>query len=199
MAELHDWLNAQLARISRNHDLAKAINYMLRRWDAFTRFLDDGRVCLSNNAAERSLRCVPLGRKSWLFCGSDRGGQRAAVAYSLIQTCRLNDVDPQAWLADVPRPHRRPSHQSDRRLAPVELAGRSDRSRRLTQLRRGTRRMLTQAEYRWIELYGHGLRANMPWWAPFDLRVWPRLDQWIDWIGPVVATCAVAWRVGRRR
>ncbi len=101
MAELHDWLNAQLAKISRNHDLAKAINYMLRRWDAFTRFLNDGRVCLSNNAAERALRCVPLGRKSWLFCGSDRGGQRAAVAYSLIQTCRLNDVDPQAWLADV--------------------------------------------------------------------------------------------------
>lgn len=101
MAELHDWLNTQLGRISRNHDLAKAINYMLRRWDAFTRFLADGRVCLSNNAAERALRCVPLGRKSWLFCGSDRGGQRAAVAYSLIQTCRLNDVDPQAWLADV--------------------------------------------------------------------------------------------------
>ena len=101
MAELHEWLNAQLARISRNHDLAKAINYMLRRWDAFARCLADGRVCLSNNAAERSLRCVPLGRKSWLFCGSDRGGQRAAVAYSLIQTCRLNDVDPQAWLSDV--------------------------------------------------------------------------------------------------
>jgi len=101
MAELHAWLNAQLAKISRNHDVAKAINYMLRRWPAFTRFLDDGRVCLSNNAAERSLRCVPLGRKSWLFCGSDRGGQRAAIAYSLIQTCRLNEVDPQAWLADV--------------------------------------------------------------------------------------------------
>ena len=101
MAELQEWLSAQLARISRNHDVAKAINYMLRRWDAFTRFLADGRVCLSNNAAERSLRCVTLGRKSWLFCGSDRGGQRAAVAYSLIQTCRLNDVDPQAWLADV--------------------------------------------------------------------------------------------------
>lgn len=101
MAELHDWLNTQLGKISRNHDLAKAINYMLRRWEAFTRFLADGRVCLSNNSAERALRCVPLGRKSWLFCGSDRGGQRAAVAYSLIQTCRLNDVDPQAWLADV--------------------------------------------------------------------------------------------------
>jgi transposase len=101
MAELHDWLNIQRGRISRNHDLAKAINYMLRRWKAFTRFLADGRVCLSNNAAERALRCVPLGRKSWLFCGSDRGGQRAAIAYSLIQTCRLNDVDPQVWLADV--------------------------------------------------------------------------------------------------
>jgi transposase len=101
MAELRDWLHVQLNKISRNHDLAKAINYMLRRWDAFTRFLDDGRVCLSNNTAERALRCVPLGRKSWLFCGSDRGGQRAAVAYSLIQTCRLNDIEPQAWLADV--------------------------------------------------------------------------------------------------
>ncbi len=101
MAKLHDWLNNQRGRISRNHDLAKAINYMLRRWEAFTRFLADGRVCLSNNAAERALRCVPLGRKSWLFCGSDRGGQRAAIAYSLIQTCRLNDVDPQVWLADV--------------------------------------------------------------------------------------------------
>ena len=101
MNDLRDWLHVQLNKISRNHDLAKAINYMLRRWDAFTRFLDDGRVCLTNNAAERALRCVPLGRKSWLFCGSDRGGQRAAVAYSLIQTCRLNDIDPQAWLADV--------------------------------------------------------------------------------------------------
>jgi transposase len=101
IAEFHVWLTTQLAKLSRNHDLAKAINYMLRRWDAFTRFLDDGRVCITNNAAERALRCVPLGRKAWLFCGSDRGGQRAAVLYSLIQTARLNDVDPQAWLADV--------------------------------------------------------------------------------------------------
>jgi transposase len=101
MAELHTWLIAQRAKLSRNHDLAKAINYMLRRWDAFTRFLDDGRICISNNAAERVLRCVPLGRKAWLFCGSDRGGQRAATIYTLIQTARLNDVDPQAWLADI--------------------------------------------------------------------------------------------------
>ena len=101
MTDLHAWLTAQLAKLSRSHDLAKAINYMRRRWDAFTRFLGDGRICLTNNAAERALRCVPLGRKAWLFCGSDRGGQRAAVLYSLIQTARLNDVDPQAWLADV--------------------------------------------------------------------------------------------------
>ena len=101
MNDLHDWLDAQLAKLSRNHDLAKAINYMLRRWPAFTRFLGDGRVCLSNNAAERALRCVPLGRKAWLFCGSDRGGDRAAVLYTLIQSAKLNDIDPQAWLADV--------------------------------------------------------------------------------------------------
>ena len=101
MGDLRRWLEVQLAKLSRNHDLAKAINYMLRRWPAFTRFLGDGRVCLSNNAAERALRCVPLGRKAWLFCGSDRGGDRAAVLYTLIQTARLNDVDPQAWLADV--------------------------------------------------------------------------------------------------
>src|ERR1043166_5466559 len=101
MTELHAWLKEQVAKLSRNHDLAKAINYMLRRWDALTRFLADGRVCITNNAAERALRCVPLGRKAWLFCGSDRGGQRAAILYTLIQTARLNDVDPQAWLAAV--------------------------------------------------------------------------------------------------
>ncbi len=74
---------------------------MLKRWAAFTRFLDDGRICLTNNAAERALRGIALGRKAWLFAGSDRGGERAALMYTLIQTARLNDVDPQAWLADV--------------------------------------------------------------------------------------------------
>jgi len=101
IAELHTWRTEQVGKLSRGHDLTKACFYMLRRWDAFTRFLDDGRVCLSNNAAERTLRCIPLGRKAWLFCGSDRGGQRAAIIYILIQTAKLNDVDPQAWLADV--------------------------------------------------------------------------------------------------
>jgi transposase len=98
---LHAYLRAQLTKLSRGHDLVKAINYMLKRWPAFTLFLDDGRVCLSNNAAERALRGVALGRKSWLFCGSDRGGQRAAAMYSLIVTAKMNGVDPQAWLADV--------------------------------------------------------------------------------------------------
>ena len=101
ISELHAWLTAQVSKLSRSHDLAKACHYMLRRGDAFTRFLDDGRICITNNAAERALRCVPLGRKAWLFCGSDRGGERAAVIYSLIQTAKLNDIDPQAWLADV--------------------------------------------------------------------------------------------------
>ena len=77
------------------------MDYMLKRWPAFTRFLADGRICLSNNAAERALRGIALGRKSWLFAGSDRGGQRAAALYSLIVTAKLNDIDPQAWLADV--------------------------------------------------------------------------------------------------
>ncbi len=76
---------------------------MLKRWEAFTRFLQDGRICLSNNAAERALRGIALGRKSWLFAGSDRGGQRAVAMYSLIVTAKLNNVDPQAWLADVLR------------------------------------------------------------------------------------------------
>jgi hypothetical protein len=84
-------------KLSRGHDLAKAFSYMLRRWPSFTRFLTDGRICLTNNAAERSLRGVAFGRKAWLFCGSDRGGQRAAVLYSLIVTAKMNDVDPQAW------------------------------------------------------------------------------------------------------
>lgn len=74
---------------------------MPKRWPAFTRFLEDGRICLSNNAAERALRGVALGRKARLFCGSDRGGARAAVLYTPIGTAKLSDIDPQAWLADV--------------------------------------------------------------------------------------------------
>src|SRR6478672_11436282 len=101
VADLEAYMREQCARLSRGHDLAKAMNYMSKRWSSFTRFLDDGRVCLSNNAAERALRGIALGRKSWLFCGSDRGGRRAAAMYSLIVSAKMNDVDPQVWLADV--------------------------------------------------------------------------------------------------
>ncbi|MDB5409456.1 MAG: transposase [Rhodospirillales bacterium] len=101
VVDLGAWMREQRAKLSRGNDVAKAMDYMLKRWTAFTRFLDDGRVCLSNNAAERALRGIALGRKSWLFAGSDRGGRRAAAMYSLIVTAKLNDVDPQAWLADV--------------------------------------------------------------------------------------------------
>jgi transposase len=99
--DFEDWMRAERARLSRHAEVAKAMDYMLKRWVAFTRFLDDGRICLSNNAAERALRGIALGRKSWLFAGSERGGERAAIMYTLIQTCKMNGVDPQAWLADV--------------------------------------------------------------------------------------------------
>ena len=101
VAELETWLRETRAKISKHNDIAKAIDYMLRRWDGFTLFLNDGTVCLTNNAAERALRRIACGRKSWMFCGSDRGGQRAAVMYSLIATARMNNVDPEAWLRDV--------------------------------------------------------------------------------------------------
>jgi transposase len=101
VVELEVWLLEQRAKLSRNNDTTKAINYCLSRWDAFSRFLDDGRLCMSNNAAERELRAVAVGRKNWTFAGSDEGGRRAAAIYSLIATAKLNDIDPQAWLADV--------------------------------------------------------------------------------------------------
>lgn len=101
VTSLEDWMRGERTRLSRHSDVAKAMDYMLKRWQAFTRFLDDGRICLTNNAAERALRGIALGRKSWLFAGSDRGGERAAAIYSLIITAKLNDVDPRAWLADV--------------------------------------------------------------------------------------------------
>src|SRR6266436_3549123 len=115
--DLHAYTREQLAKLSRGHDLAKAFNSILKRWASFTLFLEDGRVCLSNNAAERGLRGIALGRKSWLFCGSDRGGQRAAAMYSLIVTAKMNGIDPQAWLADVlSRIAAHPAHRLDELL-----------------------------------------------------------------------------------
>jgi hypothetical protein len=103
VSELESWMRSERARLSRHADVAKAMDYMLKRWAAFTRFLDDGRICLTNNAAERALRGIAIGRKNWLFAGSDRGGERAASMYTLIATAKLNNIDPQAWLADVLR------------------------------------------------------------------------------------------------
>ena len=103
VAEFEAWMRAERARLSRHNDVAKAMDYMLKRWAAFIRFLDDGKICLSNNAAERALRGIAVGRRNWLFAGSDRGGDRAAAIYTLIATAKLNDVDPQAWLADALR------------------------------------------------------------------------------------------------
>jgi transposase len=101
--DLERWLRTERALLSKHAKVAKAIDYLLspNHWPGFTRFLQDGRVCLSNNCAERSLRGVALGRKSWLFAGSERGGHRAAFMYSLIGTAKLNGIDPQAWLADA--------------------------------------------------------------------------------------------------
>lgn len=101
VADLEGWMRDARRTMSRHADVTKAIDYMLKRWAAFSRFLDDGRICLTNNAAERALRGIALGRKAWLFAGSDRGGERAAAVYSLIVTAKLNEVDPRAWLADV--------------------------------------------------------------------------------------------------
>lgn len=103
VVELESWMRAARAKMSRHADVGRAMDYMLKRWDTFSRFLEDGRICLTNNAAERALRGIALGRKAWLFAGSDRGGERAAAIYSLIVTAKLNGVDPRAWLADVLR------------------------------------------------------------------------------------------------
>jgi transposase len=101
VAALEEWLRGERRKLSSKSPVAKAIDYSLKRWRAFTRFLDDGRICLSNNAAERALRGIAVGRRNWTFCGSDSGGQRAAAIYTLIETCKLNGVDPRAWLADI--------------------------------------------------------------------------------------------------
>ena len=98
---LETWLREQRTRLSGKNETAKAIDYSLKRWPALARFLDDGRLCLSNNAAERALRGIAIGRHNWTFAGSDEGARRAAAVYTLIETAKLNGIDPQAWLADI--------------------------------------------------------------------------------------------------
>jgi transposase len=117
LVALEAWLRGQRARLSNASAVAGPIDYMLRRFDRFARFIDDGRICLTNNAAERALRGFALGRKSWLFAGSERGADRAAVMATLIMTAKLNGIDPQAWLADVlARIAAHPSHRLDELL-----------------------------------------------------------------------------------
>jgi hypothetical protein len=101
LESLREWLRQTLGRVSKKSELAKAIGYILSRWTALTRYRDDGRIEIDNNAAERALRAVALGRKNYLFCGSDAGGERAAAIYSLIGTAKLNDIDPEAYLRFV--------------------------------------------------------------------------------------------------
>ena len=142
VAELEVWLRTERARLSRHNDISRAIDYILKRWPAFTRFLEDGRICLSNNAAERALRGVALGRRAWMFAGSDRGGERAA-------RCLQPHRHGQAEQRRSPRlAGRRPTQdwgspgQSPRRPASLELAqARERRDRRRSLTIRGARRM----------------------------------------------------------
>ncbi|MCA8928582.1 MAG: transposase [Alphaproteobacteria bacterium] len=101
MDDLETWLTAQLRRISGKSPLAQAIRYALTRIKRLRPYLGHGFLKIDNNAAERSIRAIALGRKNWLFAGSERGGRSAATAYTLIETAKLNGIDPQAWLTDV--------------------------------------------------------------------------------------------------
>jgi len=98
MTDLRTWLEAKLRRISGKSDLAKAIRYAMAQWSALTTVLRDGRACLHNNAGERQMRRLALGRKNYLFAGSMEGGRRAAIIYTLVGTAELNAWDPQAHL-----------------------------------------------------------------------------------------------------
>jgi transposase len=115
--DLAAFLDASLAMISGRSELAKATRYARSRWTALTRYLNDGTLEISNNAAERAIRPLALGRKNYLFAGSDAGGERAAVAYTLIETAKLDGLDPEAYLREVIG---RPSHQPPRRTAALE-------------------------------------------------------------------------------
>lgn len=101
LESLRQWFEATLLRLSRKSDTTAAIRYALSRWDALIRYCNDGHIEIDNNAAERALRAVALGRKNYLFAGSDTGGERAAAIYSLIGSAKLNGLDPEAYLREV--------------------------------------------------------------------------------------------------
>lgn len=95
---LHAWMVATVSQLDNKSNLAGAFNYSLNRWEALCRYTQDGRLEIDNNIAERSIRGMGIGRRNYLFFGSDSGGERAAIIYSLIQTCKLNNIDPQTYL-----------------------------------------------------------------------------------------------------
>jgi transposase IS66 family protein len=121
ITDLEAWLCTECAKLSSKTPVAKAIQYRLRRWAAMIRVLDDGRICLSNNAAERALRGIAVGRHNWTFAGSDRGGERAAAIYTLIETCKLNDVDPRRLARRCPGTLARSSREPRCRPGALEL------------------------------------------------------------------------------
>jgi transposase len=101
LESFHAWMETCLTKLLRKSDTTAAVQYALTRWEALTRYAEDGGLEIDNNAAERALRAVALGRKNYLFAGSDRGGERAATLYSLIGSAKLNDLDPESYLRDV--------------------------------------------------------------------------------------------------
>ncbi|WOX37715.1 IS66 family transposase, partial [Serratia marcescens] len=101
MQSLYEWIQTQMKTLSRHAELAKAFAYLLKQWNALNLYCENGWAEIDNNIAENALRGVALGRKNWLFAGSDAGGERAALLYSLIGTCKLNGVEPEAWLRYV--------------------------------------------------------------------------------------------------
>ena len=101
LGSLRSWLKTTLTKVPGRSDVATAIRYALSRWTALTRYVDDGTIAIDNNPVERAIRPIALGRKNWLFAGSDAGGERAAAIYSLIQTAKLNRIDPEAYLRHV--------------------------------------------------------------------------------------------------
>ncbi|MCX0455069.1 transposase, partial [Escherichia coli] len=101
MQSLYDWIQQQMKILSRHSDTAKAFTYLLKQWEGLNVYCSNGQVEIDNNIAENALRAVSLGRKNFLFFGSDHGGERGALLYSLIGTCKLNDVDPESYLRHV--------------------------------------------------------------------------------------------------
>ena len=165
LGELERFLRAALSQISGKSTLAGAIRYALSRWDALTRYTCDGRLEMSNNAAERAIRPLVLGRKNYLFAGSDSGGVRAAKMYTIIQSAKLNQLDPEAYLRDIFASHRRPPDQPDRRIASMAVDAHCVEDRGLIRRTRDTDQVGTSDAYRDPIARGYPSRG----WARFRI------------------------------